>query len=420
MATFSFGSGVTPGAPGTYINERAGNVATAGITSFNTVYMLVEAEEDVPVTRFPFNRPIPISSLSDFRALVNEVPQTRIPLLSYNCVDSFFTNSQVGDLRVIRVGTPNQIVEIEILPSGLKVNDTGIPSHLTAGSTVYVQLLLNNQKLVAGDGSSGYTSEGEWLGVPVVIPVDFIEGDEVNNRRISSAIAEAISAAIESNPSVRNSVYVRDFGLVNDILPNSNSESGYVTLAATTYDGDVSVQVSQTFVGANYVLMSNAFDIENIVGLGNSLERVPQDYIQCIDTAFDGQSDQGYLITPTAYAQFDKEGRAAIGAAAAAHCEKNEFKWLAIADVGPFNITDVNKYKEYVPHSPTDDLITNSHYLVDNAIYKWVGNSVTYDRLKHQTLVPGYSAKVAIQQSVEEVAVEEKVGLKDPAKFTLN
>jgi hypothetical protein len=382
--------------------------------------MLVEAEEDVPVTRFPFNTPVPVSSLQDYRTLVGGTPESRVPLLSYNCVNAFFANAQVGDLRVVRVGTPNQIVEVEILPSGLKLNETGLPSPLQAGDTVYIQLLLNNQKLVAGDGSTGYTSNGEWLGVPVLIPVEYIPGDEVNNRRISSAIAKAISDAIESNPSLRNSVYVRDFGLVNDLLPASGSDSGYVTIAASSYNGNVTVQAIQESTGGNFVLMTNGYEIENIVGLQNNLERVPQDYIQCIDTAFDGQSDQGYLIAPAAYAQFDSEGRAAVGAAAAAHCQKNEFKWLAIPDKGPRLITDVNKYKEYVPHSPTEDLSTESLYLVDNAIYKWVGSSVTHDRAKFQTLQPGFDPEVAVRQSVTSVSTDETLGLRDLSKFTVN
>lgn len=420
MATFSFGSGTSSGAPGTFINEQVGNIAPAGVTTFSTIYMLVETEEDVPVTRFPFNRPVPVSSLSDFRTLIGGTPGSGIPLLSYNCVNSFFTNAQVGDLRVVRVGTPNKIVEIEVLPSGLKLNNTGLPDNLQAGDTVYAQILLNNQKLVAGDGSTGYTAEGEWLGVPITIPVDYIDGDEVNNRRISAAIAKAVAEAIRSNPSVQNSVYVRDSGLVNDILPTSGSENGYVTIAASSYNGEVSVQVTQDSAGGNFVLMTNSYDIENIVGLQNDLQRVPQDYIQCINTAFDGQSDQGYLITPTAYAQFDTEGRVAVGAAAAAHCQKNEFKWIAIADRGPRLITDVNKYGEYTPHSPTEDLKTDSMYLVDNSIYKWTGSQISYERARRQSLVSGFDPEVAVRQSSSAVAVDEKVGLKDLAKYTIN
>lgn len=418
MATFSFGT--VPGAPGTYINERVGNVANAAIASFDTTYLLVEAEDLVPVTRFPFNTPIPVSSLTDYRTLVGGIPTERIPLLSYNCVNAFFLNAQVGDLRVIRVGTPDEIAEIEIFPSGTKISSSGLPSALQAGETVYAKITLNGLKLVAGDGTTGYTAEGEWLGVPVLIPVDYIPGDEVNNRKISSAIVDAIAAAIESNPSVSSAIYVRDFGLVNDLDPTSNSENGFINLATTAYDGSISVVTLQNPVGGQYVLMQNTYEVNNLVGQGSNLQRVPQDYIQCISTAFDGQSNQGYLITPTAYAQFNAEGRAAIGAAAAAHCQSNNYKWMALADAGPYLVTDINQYENYSPHEAAEDLITDHQYLVDNAIYRWIGDSVTYDRLRFQALIPGYDPQVAVELSTTQVADGEKIGVLDLAKYTVN
>ena len=317
MATFSLGnSGIAPGAPGVFINEQAGIAANANLADFSTVYMLVEADEDVPVTRFPFNLPVPITSLADYKELIrvgtSTVPDNRIPLLSYNCVNEFFQNAQVGDLRVVRVGTPNQIVEIEFFPSATKLSSTGLPSALMAGNKVYVQMVINGLKLVSGDGSTGYTASGEWLGVPVEIPVNYVANDEVNNRKISAAIAAAVAEAIESNPAVRSSVYVRQTGMVNDLNPSSNSENSYVTIAAATFDGNVAVVTEVFPVGSNFVFMQNAYDIENIVGGSVDLQRVPQDYTQCIATAFDGQQDQGYLVTPTAYAQFDAAGRALV------------------------------------------------------------------------------------------------------------
>ena len=423
MATFSLGGGTTPGAPGVYINERAGVVANADIANFSTVYMLVETADAVPVTVFPFNAPVPITSLNDYLALVGgAVPDTRIPLLSYNCVNEFFQNSQVGDLRVVRVGTPDQIVEIEILPNGTKQSNSGLPTNLQAGDVVYAQLTLNGNRLVAGNGSTGYTAQGEWLGVPVTIPVSYIPGDEANNRRISAAIATAIAEAIETNPSVASSVYVRDYGLVTTLDPLSNSENAFITIAARTFDGNVSVVPSVFPVGAEYVLMQNVYDIQNIVGMQQNLERVPQDYIQCIETAFDGQQDQGYLITPTAYAQFDEAGRSAVGAAAAAHCASNNFKWLALADPGPFLITDVNKYSTYVPHEAAADLMTGMKYLVDNAMYLWTGADVTYDKLTYQALIASPTAETAITESASAtpVASGEKVGLLDSAMYSVD
>jgi hypothetical protein len=424
MATFSLGtSGVTPGAPGVYINEQAGRAASANVTDFSTVYMLVETDEDVPVTQFPFNTPIAITSLADYKALIrvgtSTVPDGRIPLLSYNCVNEFYQNAQVGDLRVVRVGTPNQIVEIEFLPSATKLNSTSLPSALMAGNVVFVQMTINGLKLVAGDGSTGYTSGGEWLGVPVTIPVNYVAGDEANNRKISAAIATAVAAAIESNPAVRSSVYVRDTGMVNDILVGSNSENSYVTIAATTFDGNVSVVTEVIPVGANFVFMQNAYDINNIVGGSVAIERVPQDYTQCIATAFDGQQDQGYLVTPTAYAQFDAEGRALVGAAAADHCASNNYKWMALADPGPYLITDVNKYQDYTPHKAAADLVTGLKYLVDNTIYEWTGTDVSYNKLAYQSIVFGQSAETAVNESANLVADGVQVGLLDNGQYTV-
>lgn len=419
MATFSLGGGVTPGAPGVYINERAGNVASAAVADFSTTYLLVEAPENASTTVFPFNKPIAITSLSDYKALVGgTVPTGRITKLSYNVVDAFFKNAQVGDLRVVRVGTPNQIVEIEIFPSGEKIGTSGLPSALQAGNVVYAQIVLNGTRLVAGDGSTGYSAEGEWLGVPVTIPVDYVAGDEANNRRISAAIVNAIASAIESNPSIASSVYVRSSGLVVDLDPTSNSQNGFINVAATTFGGTVSVVTQVTPVGSIQVLTQGTYDIQNIVGLQQNAVRVPQDYIQCLNTAFDGQRDQGYVITPTAYAQFDAAGRAAVGAAGTALAADNNYKWMHLADCGPFLVTDINAYSNFTPHEAAEDLTTGSKYLVDNAVYTWVGSDVTYTRLNHQTLVGGYNALPAVAESANTVADGQKVGLLDSADFT--
>jgi hypothetical protein len=425
MATFSLGtSGITPGAPGVYINEQPGKVAIGGIADFSTVYMLVETDEDVPVTRFPFNVPVAVSSLEDYKALIrvgnSSIPEARIPLLSYNCVNEFFQNSVTGDLRVVRVGTPNQIVEIAFNPAASKLNSTSLPSALQAGNKVYVQMILNGLKLVAGDGSTGYTADGEWLGVPVTIPVTYVAGDEANNRKISAAIATAVAEAIETNPAVRSSVYVRKTGMVNDLDPASNSEYSYVSIAATTFGGNVSVVTEVLPVGSNFVFMQNAYEVDNLVGGSVDLERVPQDYAQCIATAFDGVQDQGYLITPTAYAQFNAEGRALVGAAATAHCESNNFKWMALADPGPYLITDVNEYQSFTPHQAAADLTEGDEYLVDNAIYKWIGESVSYPKLAYQALAPGQSPEIAITESANRVPNATKVGLLDNAEYPIS
>jgi hypothetical protein len=421
MATFSLGnSAVAPGAPGVYINERPGALGTPAISTFSTTYMLVEVEDKVSSTIFPFNKPVAITSINDYKALLGgKLPQERIAALSYNCVQEFFANAQVGDLRVVRVGTPAQITEIELLPSGNKVNTSGTPSALVAGETVYIQMVINGIKLVPGSGASGFDADGNYLGVPVVIPVNYIAGDVINNRKIAEAMAKAVADAMETNPSVASSIYVRDFGMLNekDPIKYATSQNSYVTISSKIFGGNVSLATQVSPVGAANVLMQNGYDIENIVGQEN-LEKVPQDYIQCIATAFDGQQDQGYLITPTAYAQFDQIGRAAIGAAAANHCADNAYKWMAIADPGPFLVTDVNKYSSFTPHKAAEDLVTNEQYLIDNAIYKWVGATVRHPRLTYQALTFGTSPKAAVTQSTNTVPAGTKVGILDAGKYT--
>ena len=81
MATFSL-SGDTPGAPGVYINERAGISASAAVASFSTVYMLVEAPESAPVQVFPFNTPVPVQFLltaSPFSATTASTSSSKTP-----------------------------------------------------------------------------------------------------------------------------------------------------------------------------------------------------------------------------------------------------------------------------------------------------------------------------------------------------
>jgi hypothetical protein len=173
-------------------------------------------------------------------------------------------------------------------------------------------------------------------------------------------------------------------------------------------------------VSGTFAFTQNTYDVANVNGLQADATRVPQDYIQCIDTAFDGQQDQGYLVTPTAYAQFDAAGRSSVGAKAASHCASNNYKWMALADPGPFLVTDLNKYENYVPHQAAADLIQGLKYLVDNAIYEWTGDSVTFSRLDYQTIVGGGSPKIGIQQSTNaNLPPDVKVGMLDRGEYTI-
>jgi hypothetical protein len=409
-----------PGAPGTYVNERAGVIGLPAGARHDTCYVMVEAPAAAPITRFPYNSPVAITSLADYRELVGgSAPTERIPHLCYKWVEVFFRNSAGGgDLRVIRVGTPNIISEIEILPSASKVNESGIPSPLNSGDRVYIQMTLNGNRLVSGEGEFSYTSSGEYLGVPVTIPVDYIEGDASNNRQISYAISKAIADAINSNPNLRGSVYVRDFGRTVDLKPEGESETAYVVVAGASFDSSISVVTLSNPLGANYALTTSGYSVSQANGQQSSILRVPQDYIQCIDTALEGQLDQGYLFAPSAFAQFDAEGRAAVGQAMATAVQAPALRWAAVADAGPYLVTDINKYRTMVPHKAAQDLLTGFNYLVDNAIYEWTGPAVTFPKLTYQKILPGSSPRTAIEQSnTPAVSPKERVGLVDNFKY---
>ena len=417
-----FGNRLVPGAPGTYVNERAGLIGSPVTARHDTFYVLVEAPGEVPVTTFPFNTPVAITSIADYRALCGgTVPTSRIPNLCYRWVEVAFKNSVGGmDLRVIRVGTPNLISEIEILPSGKKANDSGIPSNVEAGDVVYVQMTLNGNRLVAGDGITGFTSEGEYLGVPVTIPVDYIEGDSQNNRLISEAMAKAVAEAVESNPNLRSSVYVRDFGRTVDLDPSGDSETGYVVLAGAAFDSAVSIVPMTAPIGSNFVFSTNAYEISQANGQQSEILRVPQDYMQCLETALESQVDQGQLFAPGAFVQFDADGRTAVGNAMTAIVQEPSLRWASMVDAGPLLVTDINKYRNFIPHKPSADLVQGNKYLVDNAIYEWTGVDQTYPKLTYQEAVAGSAPKISIQQSTNSgIAPQEQVGLIDNPKYTI-
>ena len=180
-------AGVSGGAPGTYITESTGVSGAPQISSFNTVYMLVDCPEEASVSTFPENSPVAVYSLNDYLNLIGgSVPTSGSELLSYNAVKAFFRQAYTGDLRVVRVGTPANIVEIGFDAIGNKFDGVNIPSALSKNDVVYVQLSVNGYQV--GDK----TSSGAYQGIPVTIPSTYIVGDEDNNREIAQAIRDAV------------------------------------------------------------------------------------------------------------------------------------------------------------------------------------------------------------------------------------
>ncbi|MFZ9248074.1 MAG: hypothetical protein ACO23K_07365, partial [Ilumatobacteraceae bacterium] len=205
------------GAPGTYITESTGVSGAPQIASFNTVYMLVDAPEEVSISEFPENKPVAVYNLNDYLNLIGgQVPTSGSELLSYNAVKAFFRQAFTGDLRVVRVGTPANIVELGFDALGKSFDGTNLPENLTKNEIVYVQLTVN------GYDVGEKTSAGTYKGIPVTIPETFVSGDEDNNRTIAAAIRDAVVAAIKADAIVTSSVYVRGVG---------NSDVDFTSLA---------------------------------------------------------------------------------------------------------------------------------------------------------------------------------------------
>jgi len=374
MATISFG-----GAPGVYINEVAGQSATPAIAAFSTVYMLVEVDPEVPTTLFPFNEPVQVTNSREYVRLIGGViPAGKIELLSYQCVDAFFTQSYVGDLRVIRVGTPINVVEVQFNPSGFKTNGLGVSSSLQAGDVVFAQLLINGARL------GEFTSSGTWKGVPVEIPVDYVEGNYDNNKKIAIAIRDAVALAVTTDPNVAAGTIVRDRG----VCKGQFAECAFEYLAGREFNAPVSVvpESEPPSDGAYYVFTLNAYTVGPVIPDNENTNELVSDYIQCLKTAFVDQEDQGYLTAPVAFAKFGPEERRLIGQEMARQAELNSHKWMAIADAGPYNVTDILEYNNFLQHEAAAPLKTNQEFLVGNTIYKWTADDTNYLQLRYTPL----------------------------------
>ena len=360
MATISLG-GARGGAPGTFIYESA-IASRASVASFNTVYMLVEAPQEASVAVFPFNRPIFVGSLNEYENLIGTIPTGGAELDSYYAVKAFFQQCTVGDLEVVRVGTPSNIVQVAFDPSANKDNGVTAPSQLEKNDQIYIKLEINGVRLGVKN------SAGAWLGVPVIIPADYIAGDTTNNLTISKAIRDAVRDAIEANSDISAGVYVRQEGEGTA----GCDDCAYLYLTGRVFNAVVEVVNSNEITGAQYILAAAGYSIANIT----ESDETVYDYIQCVRTAFeDPRLAQGYLIAPPAFRKFGKSERVNLGQTMEEVCSDQNHKWMALVDCGPFNVTDIGIYSEFTPANPSNGFEPNELYLVDNVIYEWTDSS---------------------------------------------
>jgi len=365
------------GAPGSFIYEGA--IASQGArSSFNTVYMAVEAPEESSILTFPYNRPIAISSLNEYENLLGTLPTTGgAALTSYYSVKAFFQQAAVADLRVVRVGTPSVIKEVSFNPAANKDNGVAAPSSLQMGDVIYVKISINSIEL--GDR----TANGAWLGVPVEVPVNYIPGETDNNLAISVAIRDAVATAIAENDDINAGTYIRELGTGDP----SCDECAYIYLAGRVFDSPIEVVESTSITGSQYILASSAYTIGNIT----ESERTVYDWIQCVRTAFeDPKLSQGYMTAPAAFAEFNQADRVNLGQSMEEVCSDPYHKWLALIDCGPYFVTSIKDYKDFIEHNPADGFEENELALIENVIYRWTDQnplnftSANYDALSAQ------------------------------------
>ena len=387
------------GAPGTYITESTGVSGAPQIASFNTVYMLVDVPEETSVSEFPENKPVAVYNLNDYLNLIGGVvPTSGSELLSYNAVKAFFRQAFTGDLRVVRVGTPANIVELGFDALGKSFDGTNLPSSLTKNEVVYVQLTVN------GYDVGEKTSSGTYKGIPVTIPETFVTGDEDNNRTIAAAIRDAVVAAIKADAIVSSSVYVRGVG---------NSEVDFSALAFLSprlLGQPVSVVSNSNAVSGIKVLTQAGIDI-GTVAPGSEIDEGVLDYIQCIETSFDeGSLPQGYLIAPAGFSKFKKVDRAKLGQAMEAWAANENAKWMAFVDAGPYYVTQIQDYAEFTEHRAGTGFEKEGQYLVNNRIYEWTGDDYAFS----EALWTSYDASLSVNGAL---TAGQRVALGDSGKF---
>ena len=346
------------GAPGSYVYEGA-IASTSGTASFNTVYMLVDAPDESSVTVFPYNRPVAIGSLNEYENLIGTLPTTGGPeLQSYYAVKAFFQQATVADLRVTRVGTPSVIQELSFNPGANKDDGVSAPSALQKGDKVYAKVLINGVEL--GDRSTS----GAWLGVPVEIPVNYIPGDVDNNLNISKAMRDAVVTAIQADADISAGAYIRETGSGDPAC----DECSYLYLTGRVYNSQVEIIDSTVITGNQFVFAASAYTIQNVTESDQSVF----DWVQCVRTAFEDPSlSQGYMCAPAAFTIYGMSDRVNLGQSMEEVCSDSNHKWLAMIDCGPYYVTSVETYKDFIDHDPADGFETGDLDLIENVIYKW-------------------------------------------------
>ena len=346
------------GAPGSFIYEGA--IASQGArASFNTVYMMIDAPEESSILTFPYNRPIAISSLNEYENLIGTLPTSGgMALTSYYAVKAFFQNAPVADLRVCRVGTPSVIKEISFNPAANKDNGIAAPSQLVKDDIFYIKLVINGIEL------GERTRNGAWLGVPVAAPVTYVAGDIDNNLAISRAMRDAVVTAINENSDISAGAYIREVGQGDP----SCDECAYLYMTGRVFNSPIEIVENLQVSGTQFILASSGYTIGNIT----ESERTVYDWVQAARTAFDDPKlSQGYMTAPAAFENYNQADRVNLGQSMEEVCSDALHKWMALIDCGPYYVTSIVDYKNFIEHVAGDGFEEGDEVLIENVIYRW-------------------------------------------------
>lgn len=353
---------ISVGAPGISVSSRASGAVNPVVSSFNTVYMVGQCDEQVSIANFPYNTPVLVSSLIEYVNLIGGViPSTGPALVSYLSAKAYFRNAQAGRLYVMRVGRPPVTSRVQFnFLNAFKDNGLDLPSAATAGDVIYIRLSLNGFSL------GEINNNGTYLGISFELP-NSLTTEEDRNVASKSAV-EAVVKAIQNDQSVSDFAYVRDY--------DTNS----LDLTSRIYGQSLSVLEDTTppnLTEPIFIFNGSFYTLEN-VSTATDREagyREAVDYIQAIETGFTGSLEKGYLMAPAAYDQFPSEDRVRVGRAMTDFCSRQDSNWVALIDPGPSQVSNLSKYEGISEGVASEGFLPQVLYKSLNSIYRYVGSS---------------------------------------------
>lgn len=359
MAFISLAS-VNNTAPGLFVTERSSGAIAPAIATFNSTYMLVECDDDIPVDTFPFFTPVQVVDLDDYvNRIGGLVPVSGSALTSYNSVKLYFRNAGAAILYVVRVGRPEQIVRITFDGNTLQKRDElGATTALSQGDQFYVRAEVNGFPIGLEDVN------GVYLGVPVVVSEALTGNTE--KAALAAYIRDQVIFYISNDISISSSVYIR--AISSSAVSNTQH---YLEISPRVYGQNLEYVLDPSLLEDNYVSTAAGHTVSE---LNPSNETTYLDYIQAVQTSFRADLAQGYLIAPAAFEQFPLNQRLAIGTAMENLCATDEYNWFAIVDSGPDTLDIIETYDSVDEFLLSEDYVSGNRVKHREVVYEFTDN----------------------------------------------